>query len=235
MSDDTNDTLNNEESMEINEIENSIENEVIETRTYGSMSSSEFEAKLIEFFTKHQKSKLRFVKRIVTEFAGNEQEVLEHLHNRFVLGEPSAKELRKKGGKKKGAVKAVAGGHDAHGAEAPKELEAGEAKPKSKKKMIIIIIIAVVVVGGGVAAFLFKDKLFGGGHGAEHGVEAGHDAKAAGHDAHATEPAKDSAATTATDSAAMHATDTAAAATSTPAAGTTPEHGAAQHTQGGGH
>lgn len=233
MSDDTNDTLNNEESMEINEIENSIENEVIETRTYSSMSSSEFEAKLIEFFTKHQKSKLRFVKRIVTEFAGNEQEVLEHLHNRFVLGEPSAKELRKKGGKKKGAAKAIAGGHDAHGAEAPKELEAGEAKPKSKKKMIIIIIIAVVVIGGGVAAFLFKDKLFGGGHGhgTEHGTDAGHDAKAAGHDAHATEPAKDSSATTATDSAAIHATDSSA----THAAGATPEHGTTQHTQGGGH
>jgi hypothetical protein len=229
MSDDTNDTLNNEESMEINEIESSIENEVIQTKKYSSMSSSEFEAKLIEFFTKHQKSKLRFVKRIVTEFAGNEQEVLEHLHNRFVLGEPSSKELRKKGGKKKGGAKAVASGHDAHGAEAPKELEAGEAKPKSKKKMIIIIIIAVVVVGGGAAVFLLKDKLFGGGHGhgAEHGVEAGHDA-------HATEPAKDTAATTAIDTTAAHATDSAATAT-TPTAGTTPEHGAEQHTQGGGH
>lgn len=233
MSDETNDTLNNEESMEINEIESSIENEVIETKTYSSMSSSEFEAKLTEFFTKHQKSKLRFVKRIVTEFAGHEQEVLEHLHNRFVLGEPSAKELRKKGGKKKGAAKAVASGHDAHGAEAPKELETGEAKPKSKKKMVIIIIILVVLLGGAAAAFLFKDKLFGGGHGTEHGAAAGHDAKAEGHDTHATEPAKDSTATTAADSTATPATSD---STATPAANTTtPQHGAEQHTQGGGH
>ena len=214
MSDETNDTLNNEEPMEINEIESSIENEIVEKKTYGSMSSSEFEAKLIAFFTKHQKAKLRFVKRIVTEFAGNEQEILEHLHNRFVLGEPSAKELRKLGIKKKGPAKAVAGGH---GKEATKEIEAGEAKPKSKKKLIIIIILVVVLLGGGAAAFLLKDKLFGGGHGTEHAAE-GHDAKKETTEGTAEKPKEEITAPAATDSTAAPVTDSAATtAAETPA------------------
>lgn len=218
MSDETNDTLNNDESMEINEIESSIENEVVETKTYGSMSSSEFEAKLTAFFTKHQKSKLRFVKRIVTEFAGNEQEVLEHLHNRFVLGEPSAKQLRKLGIKKKGATKAIDGAHSEKAPKNAKEAQAGEAKPKSKKKLIIIIILVVVLAGGGAAAFLFKDKLFGGGHGTEHGAE-GHDAKAETPKADTEKPKEETKAPAVTDSTATTATDSAATtpATETPA------------------
>lgn len=240
MSEETNETLGHDEAMDITEVEATHSHAEHQTkRTYGSMSRSEFEAKLTEFFTKHQKSKLRFVPRIVNQFGDNAEEVLEHLHNRYVLGMPSSKGGgKKKGGKKKLAAGTGHGsghGHDAHSDSHSHEIEGGEVKPKSKKKMIIIIVILVVVLGGGgAAAFMFKDKLFGGGHGAEHGTEhnaaAGHDEKAA-HGA--AEKAKEEPAKPAVDSASTGGADTTAAAVPAQPAAAGAEHGAGEH--GGGH
>lgn len=218
MSEEINETLDNNESMEMSEVESTIE----VSHTYTNMNSAEFEKALTDFFTKNKKTKLHLVPRIVNNFKGNESEVMAHLHNKYVLGITSSGKSKKKGVKK---ISAGAGnGHDAghdggHGA--PEAIEAGEAKPKSKKKMVIIIIILVVVLGGGgAAAFMFKDKLFGGGHGAEHGAAAGGhgEAKAEGaHDAHgaAEQPKEETAAVA--DSAAAPATDSAKTEAAAPA------------------
>ncbi len=135
---------------EVNHSEFEAANEI--AHTHEQMSSAEFEEKLTQFFTKHKEKKLKFVPQIVETFKGHEEEVLEHLHNKYVLGIV--------GGKKKKAVKAGAD----HG-DNPKKIEAGKpaeaAKPKSKKGLIIIIIISVVVVALGVVGFMMKDKLFG--------------------------------------------------------------------------
>lgn len=227
MSEETNESLGHDEPMDITEIESShIESAHESHRTYGSMSSTEFEARLTEFFKQHQKSKLRLVPRIVKQFAGNEEQVLDHLHKRYVLGMPSTKGGGKKKGKKKIAAGGGHGGHDHPGPDAINELESAEVKPKSKKKLIIIIILAVVLVGGAVTVFLLKDKLFGG-HGAEHGAAAGHEDAKAEHGA--AEKPKEEAAPAIADSAATVPADTTQAA---PAAGTT-EPAAAE--QGAGH
>lgn len=228
MSEETNETLGNDEEMDITEIETSDSHVAHETkRTYESMSSIEFEARLTDFFSKHQKSKLRLVPKIVKSFEGNEEAVLEHLHNRYVLGVPSSKDDgKKKGGKKKLAAGTGHGSGD-HADSHAKEIEGGEAKPKSKKKMIIIIILVIVLGGGGAAAFMFKDKLFGG-HGADHGAAAGHDTKAV---IPAEKPKEEPAAPAVADSAATKATDTTAAAATTPAAAGA-EHGAGEHAGG---
>lgn len=148
--------------------------------THVTMSSIEFETKLNEFFTKHKPSKLRHVAKIVSKFKGQEEFVLEHLNNKYVLGIPTVKTKKTAGHKS-------AEGHDSGHGHA--QIEETGAKPKSKKKLIIIIVVVLVVVLGAVG-FMMKDKLFGGGHSkeAEHGAPAGHgDVKAAGHDAHGAE------------------------------------------------
>lgn len=114
-----------------------------------SMDSAEFEAKLTEFFSQHKESKLKLVPRIVEEFKGKEAQVLQHLHNKYVLGLVTEKPVK--------APKAKAEGKSADTAKAP----ASGDKPKSKKKLIIIIVVAVVVVALGVVGFLFKDKILG--------------------------------------------------------------------------
>jgi hypothetical protein len=216
MSEETNETLDNNEEMEITEIETSGVIETHHSHAHVEMSSKEFEEKLTTFFTQHKKTKLNLIPRIVRELKGNEGEVLEHLHNKYVLGLSPSK-TKKKGGKKKIA----AGGHGAAGHGETHGTEALDAppKPKSKKKLIIIIILVVVLGGGGAAAYLFKDKLFGG-HGAEHGAPAGHgEAKAeGGHEGHdAAAAPQEETATPVTDSAAAAGT-TDSAKTETPAA-----------------
>jgi len=165
-------------SEEINEIE---ENDSVEMshshsemdhshsemeHTHSEMTAAEFEAKLTEFFTKHKEKKLKFVPQIVEHFKGHETEVLEHLHNKYVLGLVTVKS-KKKGAKKIGGhddhAKKIESGHDGHGG---KHDSNEQTKPKSKKKLVIIIIIAVLA-GLGVTAFMMKDKLFGKGKGHE--------------------------------------------------------------------
>ncbi len=112
-----------------------------------TMDSTEFEAKLTELFTQHKESKLKLVPRILEEFKGNEKAVLEHLHNKYVLGIVSEKPKKKH--------HKVEEGHS--GTEA-----VAETKPKKSKKKLIIIIAAIVVLGGlGAVGFMMKDKLFG--------------------------------------------------------------------------
>ncbi|MDP1746439.1 MAG: hypothetical protein Q8L90_12730 [Bacteroidota bacterium] len=211
MSEDKNDKQNDDEAMDITEFEISetIEVAIEMQSTHVRMDSSEFEAKLTEFFTKHKPSKLKLVSRIAFEFKGQEAFVLEHLNRKYVLG------LAPEKVQKKVAHKAAGHGHDAHD-EHPKNIEShSEEKPKSKKKLIMFIIIGVVVVGLGVTGFMMKDKLMAmtgmGGHATEHGAEAG----AAGH---AAEPKKevapkvevvDSTKTVAVDSASTVAADSA--------------------------
>ena len=211
MSEDKNDKQNDDEAMDITEFEISetIEVAIEMQSTHVRMDSSEFEAKLTEFFTKHKPSKLKLVSRIAFEFKGQEAFVLEHLNRKYVLG------LAPEKVQKKVAHKATGHGHDAH-EEHPKNIEShSDEKPKSKKKLIMFIIIGVVVVGLGVTGFMMKDKLMAmtgmGGHATEHGAEAG----AAGH---AAEPKKevapkvevvDSTKTVAVDSASTVAADSA--------------------------
>ena len=184
MSEDTNDMISDDATMDNSENENSgmIEETNENQHTHVKMSSEEFEAKLTDFFTKHKSSKLKLVSRIVFEFKGQEAFVLEHLNRKYVLG------LAPEKVQKKVAHKAAGHGHDAHD-EHPKNIESHTAeKPKSKKKLIMFIIIGVVVAGLGVTGFMMKDKLMAmagmGGHATEHGAEAG----AAGH---AVEPKKE--------------------------------------------
>lgn len=184
MSEDTNDMISDDATMDNSEIENSgrIEETNGKQHTHVKMSSEEFEAKLTDFFTKHKSSKLKLVSRIAFEFKGQEAFVLEHLNRKYVLG------LAPEKVQKKVAHKAAGHGHDTHD-EHPKNIEShSEEKPKSKKKLIMFIIIGVVVAGLGVTGFMMKDKLMAmtgmGGHATEHGAEAG----AAGH---AAEPKKE--------------------------------------------
>lgn len=116
-----------------------------------AMDSAEFEARLTEFFTMHKESKMKFVPRIVEEFKGHESIVLEHLHNKYVLGIVAEKPGKKHRAKPEGHAP------EASGNEAFQE----EAKPKSRKKLIIISVAAVVLIALGVTGFLMKDKLFG--------------------------------------------------------------------------
>lgn len=175
MSEETNETLGNEEPFDITDLGESESHETShqqeEKRSYGSMSSVQFEKELTDFFKKHQKSKLRFVARIVNEFQGHETEVLEHLHNKYVL--KISPEKKKKSVKDKAEANAITDGHSGHGETQTKATETGEKPKKSKKWLIITIITIVVLGGGGAAAWMFKDKLFGGGHGTEHGAEHG--------------------------------------------------------------
>lgn len=210
MSEDKNDKQNDDEAMDITEFEISETIEVaIEIQsTPVRMDSSEFEAKLTEFFTKHKPSKLKLVSRIAFEFKGQEAFVLEHLNRKYVLGLAFEKP------QKKVAHKAAGHGHD----EQPKNIEShSEEKPKSKKKLIMFIIIGVIVAGLGVTGFMMKDKLMAmtglGGHATEHGAEK------AGAEGHSAEPKKevapkaevaDSTKTVALDSAHTVAADSAA-------------------------
>lgn len=188
MSEDTNDMISDDATMDNSEIENSGKKEETSEKQHTpvKMSSEEFEAKLTDFFTKHKSSKLKLVSRIAFEFKGQEAFVLEHLNRKYVLG------LAPEKVQKKVAHKAAGHGHDTHD-EHPKNIEShSDVKPKSKKKLIMFIIIGVVVAGLGVTGFMMKDKLMAmtgmGGHAAEHGAEAG----AAGHAAgHAAEPKKE--------------------------------------------
>lgn len=163
MSEDTNDLISDDAAMENSEFEISETEVTIDKQsTPNRMDTEVFEAKLTEFFTKYKKSKLRFVSRIAFEFKGQEAFVLEHLHNKYVLGIVPEKPQKKIAHKSEG--------HDDHS----KNAESTEVnKPKSKKKLIIFIIIGVVLSGLGVTGFMMKDKLMGmigGGHGTEHGA-----------------------------------------------------------------
>jgi hypothetical protein len=185
MSEDTNDMISDDATMDNSENENSgmTEETNAKQHTHVIMSSEEFEAKLTDFFTKHKSSKLKLVSRIAFEFKGQEAFVLEHLNRKYVLG------LAPEKVQKKVAHNAAGHGHDAQ-EEHPKNIEShSDEKPKSKKKLIMFIIIGVVVAGLGVTGFMMKDKLMAmtgmGGHAKEHGAEAGH---AAGH---AAEPKKE--------------------------------------------
>lgn len=209
MSEDTNDMISDDATMDNSEIENSgmVEETNGKQHTHVIMSSEEFEAKLTDFFTKHKSSKLKLVSRIAFEFKGQEAFVLEHLNRKYVLG------LAPEKAQKKVAHKAAGHGHDEH----PKNIESHtDEKPKSKKKLFMFIIIGVIVAGLGVTGFMMKDKLMAmtgmGGHATEHGAEAG----AAGH---AAEPKKevapkveavDSTKTIAVDSASTVTADSAA-------------------------
>ncbi len=165
MSEDTNEFQSDDALMENSEFEVSEEIEVtIEMqRTHTPIESSEFEAKLTEFFTKHKPTKLRFVSRIAFEFKGQESFVMEHLHNKYVLGIAAEKPV------KHTAPKSTDHGHG----EKPKNIEASDSvKPKSSKKLVIIVIVVVVLGGLGVTGFLMKDKLMAmGGHKTEKAVE----------------------------------------------------------------
>ena len=144
-------------------------NDLIEETNH--MDSAEFEAKLTEFFTKHKQSKLRLVSKIAFEFKGKENIVLEHLHNKYVLGAIPEKSKANTGHKLEQHA------DDIKNIEAPakdkskkkhstKSDESSE-KPKSKKKLLVIIIIILVLVGIGVTGFLMKDKIMGKTHASE--------------------------------------------------------------------
>ena len=146
-------------------------NQLSQTRT--SMETAEFEEKLTAIFSKHKQSKLRLVSRIAFEFKGQEEIVLEHLHNKYVLGIVSEKPTAKINhnaeehtdtpknseapAKEKSKKKNVAKAEEPEHAEKPQLAE----KPKSKKKLIILIIIGVVVVALGGTGFMMKDKIMG--------------------------------------------------------------------------
>jgi hypothetical protein len=131
------------------------------------MDSAEFESKLTDFFTTHKPTKLRLVSKIAFEFIGQEEAVLEHLHNKYVLKKATPKAT------KKTISAASTSAEHADDSNHPLHLESDEvAKPKSKKKLIIIIVVVAVAVLG-VACFLMKDKLMGKGKApeTEQGVE----------------------------------------------------------------
>lgn len=158
MSKDVNDFQSDDAAMDASEFEISETIEVtIETRNqYVTMDSAEFEAKLVEFFNRYKKSKLRLVPRIVEVFKGYEGIVLEHLQNKYVLGVVAQKPLKKA---------AISSGE--HGNQ-PKNIKSSkEEKPKSKKTLVVVIIIVVILAGLGVTGFLMKDKIkamLGKGH-----------------------------------------------------------------------
>ena len=118
------------------------------------MDRAVFEKKLTEFFTQHKKTKLRLVSRIALEFRGYENDVLEFLHNKYVLKIKKTKHID--------PILAA----DVHlqvkqSAAVPRAKQIApkaDTKPKSKKKLFIIIGIVVVVISLGVAGFLMKDK-----------------------------------------------------------------------------
>ncbi len=154
MSEDRNDIRGGNASMDNSEFETSgmIEVKIEMQSTQIKMSSSEFETRLTEFFTKHKKSKLHLVSRIVFEFKGYEDIVLEHLNNKYVYNIAPEKPKKK--------IENIA--PEEHGAH-HKTVESPKVeKPKSKSKLIIIIVIIVVVLAGlGVAGFLMKDQIMG--------------------------------------------------------------------------
>lgn len=165
MREDTNDLQSDDAAMNSSEFESSdmIEETQEHHHVHPIMSSEEFEAKLTDFFTKHKPTKLKFVSQIAFEFKGQEAFVLEHLHNKYVLGLVAEKP------QKKVAQKPVEQGEHKKNSE-PVAAE----KPKSKKKLIVIIIIVVVLSGLGVTGFMMKDKLMamvGMGHETENGAE----------------------------------------------------------------
>ena len=207
MSEDTHDVISDDAAMNNSELESSAVHQTHESQPVRSvMSSEEFEEKLTDFFTKHKKTKLNLVSRIAFEFKGKEALVLEHLHNKYVLGFAAEKPQKK----------VTQQSEDHHEAQ-PKHIEVAETKkPKSKKKLIMVIIIVLVLAALGGTGFMMKDKLMamvGMGHPAEHGPEK---AEGAGHEEPKKEviapkvEAVDSTQTTTVDS-----TNTAAAADST--------------------
>ncbi len=141
-----------------------------------SISSEEFEARLTEFFNHHKESKLKLVSRIAQEFKGQENIVLEHLHNKYVLKIVSEKPKKKHLDKAEGQAEEPSVSHE------NKEV----AKPKSKKKLILIIIVSILVVGLGVGGYFMKDKILG-----KHGETPSTEAKAAESKPAVEEPKKE--------------------------------------------
>lgn len=162
-----------------------------------AIDSAEFEAKLTDFFTQHKESKLKLVPRIVEEFKGSESTVLEHLHNKYVLGIVTEKPK-----KKAATATPLSSEGEQHVA------TAAETKPKSKKKLMLIIVTAVVVIGLGVTGFMMKDKFFG-----KHEERAKTETVPAESQPAAEQPKEEAApaATTQTDSVPAAATDSAGA------------------------
>jgi len=154
------------ESSHGNENSNIVKNEISQKV---KMDTSEFEAKLTEFFMNHKKSKLGLVSRIAFEFKGDEEVVLEHLHNKYVLGSGFSVKPEKKIKIKTEAKVAEETSENISSLE-----EVKEVKPKSKKKVVKIIVILLILALLGGAGFVFKDKILGmiGMGGKAHETEA---------------------------------------------------------------
>jgi|GEM_PF-5781343 len=155
MAENTNDLESDDAALDNKEFETSgMTEETIGTQiTYPPMDSAKFEEILTDFFTKHKKSKLRLVSQIAFEFKGQENAVMQHLNNKYVLGITNAKPKKK-------ADHNSAEHNSTEHVEHTKNIGSSEVeKPKSKKKLFIVIIIVVVLAGLGVAGFMMKDKL----------------------------------------------------------------------------
>lgn len=115
-----------------------------------------FEETLRDFFTKHDKSKLKIVPKLVKNFTGQEQEVLSHLNKRYKTKIQTEHKMSEHN--KEVLSEKVNSSFES-------ELEfTTSSKKKSKKKRVIIVLLGVVLVGGGVAAYLFKDKILNTNH-----------------------------------------------------------------------
>lgn len=123
------------------------EQDILKTPSY---SKEDFEEQLVSFFTKHRKSKLKFVPEIVKNFSQNQAEVMDYLNYKYVR-----------------RVEAIINNSSAGGfvrsAEGAVDNVVTEVKEKSKSKLGLIIGVVVVLLVLAAAAYFFKDKLMGTG------------------------------------------------------------------------
>ena len=129
------------------------EEKIIETNTLSNVSQSDFEQQLIDFFNKNKPSKVKKAKQLAQTFKGKEQEVLEHLHNKYVHHQSTVIKHKNVTNKvhhemPNGHEELTSGG----------ETVSNEAKPKKSKKMLVIVLVIILAVGGAGIFFMMKGK-----------------------------------------------------------------------------
>lgn len=133
--------------------ENNFQKErIVETSIVSNDNKDNFEQQLVDFFNKNKPAKVKKARKIAETFFGREQEVMDHLHNKYVVHK-AVPVQHKKGSNK--IHHEMATGIEESSSE--KVTFTNEAKPKKSRKMLVIAVVLILVAGLG-AFIMMKGK-----------------------------------------------------------------------------